>query len=95
MSDIIWGNGAEVISPTLFVLNVTHRKDGNKDTYADTEKIEITDADVPGLPQNRSEWTKDILSSCTKEAFLKIEVDRRDSSGVVMGKVSHSGVGGY
>lgn len=95
MTDIIWGNGGQVVSSTTFVLNVTHRKDGNKDTYSDTEKIEITTADVPGMPINKAEWTTEILSSFTNNAFLKVEVKLRDASGKIFGKVSHSGVGGY
>ncbi len=95
LTDIIWGNGSDVLTSTSFVLNVTHQKDGNEEVYSNTEKIEIIDADVPGLPVNRNDWTPEILSNCTKDAFLKIEVKKRESSGIILGKISHSGVGGY
>ena len=33
MSDIIWGNGNNIISKDKFQLDVTHRKDGNSEKY--------------------------------------------------------------
>ena len=33
MSDIIWGNGNNIISKSSFQLDVTHRKDGNSEKY--------------------------------------------------------------
>jgi hypothetical protein len=95
MKDIIWGNGCEILSSDSFVLNVTHRKDGNKGNYSDVEKVKILEADIPGLPQNKSDWNAENLKSCTTDAFLKCEVDSRDESGILLSKVSHSGVGGY
>lgn len=95
MTDIIWGNGNEILAKNLFVLNVTHRKDGNKDSYQDCEKIRIIDADVPGLSQNENEWNEMILQDCISGSFLKCEIQQRDESGVLLAKVSHSGVGGY
>jgi hypothetical protein len=95
MTDIIWGNGSEILSPNCFILNVTHRKNGNKQSYSDVEKIKIVQADIPGLPQNESEWNNEILGKCTHEAFLKCEIQSRDESGFILAKVSHSGVGGY
>ena len=95
MTDIIWGNGSEILSSDSFVLNVTHRKDGNKDNYSDVEKVKIVDVDIPGLPQDKSEWNAENLGSCTKDAFLKCEIDSRDESGILLAKVSHSGAGGY
>ncbi|MDH3395098.1 MAG: hypothetical protein OEL52_02970 [Nitrosopumilus sp.] len=95
MVDIIWGNGAKVLSANSFVLNVTHRKDGNKNVYSDSEKITITSADLPGLPNNESKWNEEELKSCVIDAFLKCEVNGRDGSGIILGKVSHSGAGGY
>lgn len=95
MTDIIWGNGSEILSANSFILNVTHRKNGNKDNYADVEKIKIIQADIPGLPHNESEWNNEILEQCTKDAFLKCEIQSRDDSGMILAKVSHSGVGGY
>ena len=95
MTDIIWGNGSQVISNNSFVLNVTHRKDGNKLDYSDTEKVKIRDADIPGLPINENEWNEDVLKSCVTDVFLKCEIENRDESGTIHAKVSHSGVGGY
>jgi len=95
MVDIIWGNGSKVLSTNSFVLNVTHRKDGNKNDYSDSEKITIISADLPGLPQNESDWNEEALKSYVIDAFLKCEVDGRDGAGVILGKVSHSGAGGY
>ena len=95
MTDIIWGNGFKVLSANSFILNVTHRKDGNKQDYLDSEKIIMSSADLPGLPQNQSDWDEESLKTCVIDAFLKCEVNRRDESGVILAKVSHSGAGGY
>ncbi|AJM92405.1 MULTISPECIES: hypothetical protein [Nitrosopumilus] len=95
MTDIIWGNGSDILSPTSFILNVTHRKNGNKENYLDVEKIKIIQADIPGLPHSESEWNEEILKQCTNDAFLKCEIEGKDESGFLLSKVSHSGVGGY
>lgn len=95
MADIIWGNGADVLSANSFVINVTHRKDGNKMDYSDSEKVKIVEADLPGLSYNESEWDIESLRSCVIDTFLKCEVDNREESGMLIAKVSHSGVGGY
>ena len=95
MGDIIWGNGSNVLSASSFVLNVTHRKNGNRDDYSDMEKITVTSADLPGMPHNRDDWTEESLRACVVDAFLKCEVERRNESGTIMGKISHSGAGGY
>jgi len=95
MTDIIWGNGANVVSNDIFVLNVTHRKSGNSGKYSDTEKIRISEADIPGLPHTREDWNEESLKSCVNEAFLKCEIEQREDSGILSAKVSHSGVGGY
>lgn len=95
MTDIIWGTGSKVLSSNSFLLNVTHRKDGNKQDYSDSEKIIMSSSDLPGLPQNQSDWDEKSLRSCVIDAFLKCEVNQRDESGVILAKVSHSGAGGY
>ena len=95
MVDIIWGNGSKILSRNSFVLNVTHRKDGNKQDYSDSEKITIESADLPGLPHDTNAWNEQVLGTCVIDAFLKCEINRRDESGVLVGKVSHSGAGGY
>lgn len=95
MGDIIWGNGSNVLSANSFVLSVTHRKNGNRENYSDTEKITITSADLPGMPHSKDKWTEESLGACVIGAFLKCEVERRDAAGTILGKVSHSGAGGY
>ena len=88
MNDIIWGNGGKALSKDSFELHVTHRKDGNKLDYADLEKILITEADVPGLSHNLSEWSLEVLESTIKDAFLKCEVKSKNSEGFFESKVS-------
>ena len=95
MTDIIWGNVSKVLSGNSFVLNVTHRKNGNRHDYSDTEKITMISADLPGLPHNEKEWNLEALKDCVINAFLKCEVDQRDESGILLAKISHSGAGGY
>ena len=95
MADIIWGNGSQVLSSNSFILNVTHRKDGNRHNYSDSEKITMTSADLPGLPHDESDWNEESLKLCVIDAFLKCEIGKRDESGTILAKVSHSGAGGY
>ena len=95
MTDIIWGNGLRILSRNSFVLSTTHRKDGNRQDYSDSEKIQIVSADLPGLPYNESEWNEDMLKNSVVDVFLKCEIDKRTEEGILLAKVSHSGVGGY
>ena len=95
MTDIIWGNGSEVLSKDSFILNVTHRKNGNKGDYSNSEKIKILSADLPGFPNDKIDWNSEILKDCIHDAFLKCEIDKRNDEGILLAKVSHSGVGGY
>ena len=39
MNDIVWGTVTKVIDNNKFEMNVTHRKDENKNDYADNEII--------------------------------------------------------
>ena len=94
MTDIIWGNGAKVLSKDSFVLNVTHRKNGNKNQYSESETVTISTAELPGLPHERENWNENNLKSCVIDAFLKCEIDKIEGGGI-LAKVSHSGVGGY
>ena len=94
MTDIIWGNGTKILSKDSFILNVTHKKNGNKNQYSESEKVTISTADLPGLPFERNDWNEESLKSCVIDAFLKCEVDRIEEDGLVA-KVSHSGAGGY
>ena len=95
MTGIIWGNGSEVLSGDSFILNVTHRKSGNKNNYSDTEKIKIVSADLPGFPNDQNELHPELLKDCVIGSFLKCEIDERTHEGTILAKVSHSGVGGY
>ena len=95
MADIIWGTGSRVISRDSFVLDVTHRKDGNKNDYSNSEKITLVSADLPGLPYDQKDWSEEALKRCVLDAFLKCEVEKKDEAGSLLAKVSHSGAGGY
>jgi hypothetical protein len=95
MTDIIWGNGSNIISKNSFQLDVTHRKDGNSEKYQDTVKIIIAGADLPGLSDNEAEWTTNELEKVIVNAFLKCEIDSKTPEGDLIAKVSHSGAAGY
>ena len=95
MSDIIWGNGSNIISENSFQLDVTHRKDGNSEKYQDTVKIIISDVDLPGLSNNKLEWTIENLQKVIVDAFLKCEINSKTPEGNLVAKVSHSGAAGY
>ena len=95
MTDIIWGNGQSIISTESFQLNVTHRKDGNSEKYPDTVKIIISEVDLPGLSDNKTEWTVENLQNLIVNAFLKCEIDSKTQEGDLIAKVSHSGAAGY
>tara|TARA_B100001173_G_scaffold304885_1_gene309536 strand:+ start:16 stop:303 length:288 start_codon:yes stop_codon:yes gene_type:complete len=95
MTDIIWGNGEKIISTDSFQINVTHRKDGNSDEYPDSVKIIISGVDLPGLSDNKSDWTVENLQSVIVNAFLKCEIDSKTPEGNLIAKVSHSGAAGY
>ena len=95
MTDIIWGNGQKIISTDSFQINVTHRKDGNSDEYPDSIKIIISGVDLPGLSDNKSDWTVENLQGVIVNAFLKCEIDSKTPEGDLIAKVSHSGAAGY
>ena len=95
MTDIIWGNGQKIISTDSFQINVTHRKDGNSKEYPDSVKIIISGVDLPGLSDNKSDWTVENLQSVIVNAFLKCEIDSKTPEGDLIAKVSHSGAAGY
>ena len=95
MTDIIWGNGQKIISTDSFQINVTHRKDGNSEEYPDSIKIIISGVDLPGLSDNKSDWTVENLQSVIVNAFLKCEIDSKTSEGDLIAKVSHSVAAGY
>ena len=95
MTDIIWGTVTKVIANNKFEINVTHRKDGNSDEYPDSVKIIISGVDLPGLSDNKSDWTVENLQSVIVNAFLKCEIDSKTPEGDLIAKVSHSGAAGY
>ncbi len=95
MTDIIWGNGQKIISTDSFEINVTHRKDGNSDEYPDSVKIIISGVDLPGLSDNKSDWTVENLQSVIVNSFLKCEIESKTPEGDLIAKVSHSGAAGY
>ena len=95
MTDIICGNGLKIISTDSFQINVTHRKDGNSNEYPDSVKIIISGVDLPGLSENKSDWTVENLQSVIVNAFLKCEIDSKTPEGDLIAKVSHSGAAGY
>ena len=95
MTDIIWGNGQKIISTDSFQINVTHRKDGNSDEYPDSVKIIISGVDLPGLSDNKSDWTVENLQRVIVNAFLKCEIESKTPEGDLIAKVSHSGAAGY
>ena len=95
MTDIIWGNGQKIISTDSFQINVTHRKDGNSEEYPDSIKIIISGVDLPGLSDNKSDWTVENLQNVIVDAFLKCEIDSKTDKGDLIAKVSHSGAAGY
>ena len=93
--DVIWGNGKNVISKESFELTVTHRQNGNSEEYQDTVKIIISDVDLPGLSDNKSNWKIDDLQKVIVGSFLKCEISSKTSEGSLIAKVSHSGAAGY
>ena len=95
MTDTVWGNGHSIISTESFQLNITHRKDGNSEKYPDTVKIIISEVDLPGLSDNKSDWTVENLQNVIVDAFLKCEIDSKTDKGDLIAKVSHSGAAGY
>ena len=95
MTDTVWGNGHSIISTESFQLNITHRKDGNSEKYPDTVKIIISGVDLPGLSDNKSDWTVKNLQNVIVDAFLKCEIDSKTDKGDLIAKVSHSGAAGY
>lgn len=93
--DIIWGNVGKVLSGQIFEINVTHRKDGNKNDYSDIEKIKFSGTDLATLPSDPNQCTKEAIEQSLGGVFVKCEVKERDAEGNLVAFVSHSGQGGY
>lgn len=95
MTDIIWGNVGNVVSGEIFELNVTHKKDSNKNDYGEVEKIKFTDTDVVTIPQDPKDRSKEMVEQNIGGMFVKCEIKERDNDGNLVSFVSHSGQGGY
>lgn len=93
--DIVWGNVGKILSGQIFELNITHRKNGNKNTYSDIEKIRISETDFGSLPKDTSNYTKDLVEESLSGVFVKCEIKEKDQEGNYVSSVSHSGQGGY
>ncbi len=93
--DIIWGNVSEVQSTELLKLQVTHRKDSNKEDYSDTENIQMKSVDIFSIPENPSERELQVVKENLDGRFVKCEIEGRDQNGNLIAIVSHSGQGGY
>ena len=55
----------------------------------------ISDVDLPGLSDNKLEWTTEELEKVIVNAFLKCEINSKTPEGDLIAKVSHSGAAGY
>lgn len=95
MTDSIWGTVATIIDEKTFEINVTHRERNNKNQYGDVERVRIKEIEVPGVPQDASERSKDVLEQNLKGKFVMCGVLQRNDEGYLVSKVSISGVGGY
>jgi hypothetical protein len=93
--DIIWGTVGKVLSSQIFELNITHKKNGNKNTYSDIEKIRINDTDFVSLPADINNWTQELIEENLSGVFVKCEIKDKDPDGNYVSSVSHSGQGGY
>lgn len=93
--DIIWGNVGKVFSGQIFELNVTHKKDGNKDDYSEIERIKIIQTDIMSLPTDPNEYTKEQIEENLAGSFVKCEIKEKENDGTLTSVVSHSGQGGY
>jgi hypothetical protein len=95
MTDIIWGNVGKILDGQIFELNLTHRKDGNKNDYSDLEKIKFFETDIVTLPADVSQCTKEQTEQILPGLFVKCEIKEKDNEGFLLASVSHSGQGGY
>ena len=89
--DIIWGNVGKVLSGQTFELNVTHKKDGNKNAYSDVERIQFIQTDVMSLPADPNECTKEQTEQHLNGLFVKCEIKNKEHDGTLTSIVSQSG----
>ena len=95
LTDIIWGVVKTILGPSSFELSVTHRKDDNKNDYSDIEKVRFSETDIVTILQDPNQRTKELTEQNLRDLFVKCEIENRDGEGFLIGKVSHSGQGGY
>ncbi|MDC0194362.1 hypothetical protein OAK01_05275 [Candidatus Nitrosopelagicus sp.] len=95
MTDIIWGTVTKVTANNKFEINVTHRKEDNKVSYADSEIVIFTEIDIMSLPAESSLRTIQQIQDAINGKFIKCEVISRLDDNTLNCKVFHSGAGGY
>ena len=94
MVDVIWGTVTNIFDENTFEINVTHREKNNKERYEDIERIVIMEIEVPQVPNNTTDRSKEILERNLKEKFVRCDIQQRSDQGY-LAKVSLSGIGGY
>ena len=94
MADVIWGTVTNILDGNTFEINVTHREKGNKEQYQDTERIKINKIEVPQVPSNATDRSKDILEHNLKGKFVRCDIQQHSDEGY-LSNVSLSGIGGY
>tara|TARA_B100000029_G_scaffold101452_2_gene91750 strand:- start:2860 stop:3147 length:288 start_codon:yes stop_codon:yes gene_type:complete len=95
MTDIIWGTATKILDNSSFELNVTHRKDENKNNYSDNEIIVFTEIDIVSIPSDPNMRTVQQIENALKDKFIKCEIMSRSENSDLVCKVFHSGAGGY
>ena len=95
MTDIIWGTVTKIISTKSFVMNVSHQKETNNDSYQNIEEIEFTEIDIPSISADENSRDISSIEKNLKDKFIKCEVSGRNSENRLVCNVSHSGAGGY
>ena len=93
--DIIWGTVGQVLSGQVFELNLTHRKDGNKNTYSDIEKIKISETDFGSLPLDVNHFTKELVEENLSGAFVKLLTSRGKPPKLVSSILIFAAINGY
>jgi len=94
MNDVIWGNITKVLESNILELNITHQKDGNENEFSELERIKFSEIDAFETPKSSQDCSKQELETLLNK-FVKCEIEKRDSGGNLVGRVFHSGAGGY
>ena len=95
MTDIIWGTATKIIDIDKFEMNITHRKEENKNSYADNEEVIFTEIDIMSISGDPGMRTITQIEDAIQDKFLKCEIESRSNDGILTCKVFHSGAGGY